>query len=135
MDRELNRRLFKNVTDDWHIHMKKCYNHLSGKGQSKSQWHITFYLCGIDHYKKIASICEDVEIKKGTLVHCWQNCRFVPVPLMTIRRFHKALYINLPYDPEILHLPKVYKNIKFKEDMHCHVQCSTIYDSQVLEII
>ena len=37
--------------------------------------------------------------KKGTLVHCWWECKLVQP---TVRRFHKKLKIELLYDPAIL---------------------------------
>ena len=39
--------------------------------------------------------------KKGTLVHCWWECKFVQSLWKTIQGYLKKLKIQLPYDPEI----------------------------------
>ena len=39
--------------------------------------------------------------EKGTLLHCWWECRLVQPLWRTVRRFLKKLEIELPYDPAI----------------------------------
>ena len=39
--------------------------------------------------------------EKGTLVHCWQECKLVQPLQKTVWRFFKKLKLELPYDPEI----------------------------------
>ena len=39
--------------------------------------------------------------EKGTLLHCWWECKFVQPLWKTIWRFLKKLKIELPYDPAI----------------------------------
>ena len=39
--------------------------------------------------------------EKGTLLHCWQECKVVQPLWITVWRFLKKLEIELPYDPEI----------------------------------
>ena len=41
--------------------------------------------------------CEE----KGTLLHCWWECKFVQPLWKTVWRFLKKLKIELPYDPAI----------------------------------
>ena len=43
---------------------------------------------------------EGVE-KKGTLLHCWWECKLVQPLWRTVWRFLKKLEIELPYDPAI----------------------------------
>ena len=38
---------------------------------------------------------------KGTLLHCWWECKLVQPLWRTVWRFLKKLEIELPYDPEI----------------------------------
>ena len=38
---------------------------------------------------------------KGTLLHCWWECKLVQPPWRTVWRFLKKLEIELPYDPAI----------------------------------
>ena len=39
--------------------------------------------------------------EKGTLLHCWWECKLVQPLLKTVWRFLKKLQIELPYDPAI----------------------------------
>jgi hypothetical protein len=39
--------------------------------------------------------------EKGTLVHCWWECKLVQPLWKTIRMLLKKLSIDLPYDPAI----------------------------------
>ena len=40
--------------------------------------------------------------EKGTLLHCWWECKLVQPLWRTVWKFHKKLKIELPYDPAIL---------------------------------
>ena len=42
--------------------------------------------------------------EKGTLLHCWRECKLVQPLWKTVWRFLKKLEIELPYDPAIPHL-------------------------------
>ena len=39
--------------------------------------------------------------EKGTLLHCWWECKLVQPRWRTVWRFLKKLEIELPYDPAI----------------------------------
>ena len=39
--------------------------------------------------------------EKGTLLHCWWECKLIQPPWKTVWRFLKKLKIELPYDPAI----------------------------------
>ena len=39
--------------------------------------------------------------EKGTLLHCWWECKLVQPPWRIVWRFFKKLQIELPYDPAI----------------------------------
>ena len=39
--------------------------------------------------------------KKGTLLHCWWECKLIQPLWKTVWRFLKKLGIKLPYDPAI----------------------------------
>ena len=41
-------------------------------------------------------------VEKGTLLHCWWECKLIQPLWRTVWRFLKKLKIELPYDPEIL---------------------------------
>ena len=69
--------------------------------------------------------------EKGTLLHCWWDCKLVQPLWGTIWRFLKKLKIKLPYNPAIQLLgiyPK--KTITWKDTLLSSVHSSTIYNSQ-----
>ena len=47
--------------------------------------------------KKITSVCEDVEKKEPSYIHCWWDCKKV----QHLWKFLKKLKIQLPCDPAI----------------------------------
>ena len=68
--------------------------------------------------------------EKGTLLHCWWECKLVQPRWRTVWRFLKKLEIELPYDPAIPLL-----GIHTEETRHVYpnVHCSTVYNSQDME--
>ena len=50
--------------------------------------------------------------EKGTLLHCWWECKLVQPLWRTVWRFLKKLKIELPYDPAIPLLGIYLKNMK-----------------------
>ena len=73
--------------------------------------------------------CEE----KGTLLHCWWECKLVQLLWRTVWRFLKKLKIELPYDPAIP-LLGIYPEKTLIQKIHVP-QCSqsTIYNSQDME--
>ena len=73
--------------------------------------------------------------EKGTLLHCWWECRLVQPLWETVWNFIKKLKMKLPFDLAIPLLGLYPKNTEknSKEPMHPNVHSSTIYNSQVLE--
>ena len=74
--------------------------------------------------------------QRGTLLHCWWECKLVQPLWKTVWRFIKKLKIELPYDPAITLLdiyPKNTKNTNSKGYMHPYVYSSIIYNSQTME--
>ena len=53
---------------------------------------------------------------KGTLLHCWWECKLVQPLWRTVRRFLKKLEIELPYDPAIPLLGIYPEEIKIEKD-------------------
>jgi hypothetical protein len=39
--------------------------------------------------------------EKGTLIHCWWECKLVQQPWKTVWRLLKKLKLDLPYDPAV----------------------------------
>ena len=54
--------------------------------------------------------------EKGTLLHCWWECKVVQPLWGTVWRFLKKLEIELPYDPAILWLGIHTKEIRIERD-------------------
>ena len=59
---------------------------------------------------------------KGTLFHCWWECKLVQPLWRTVWRFLKKLEIELPYDPAIPLLGIHTKETRSERDMY--TQCS-----------
>ena len=62
--------------------------------------------------------------EKGTLVHCWWECKLVQSLWKTVSRFLKKLKIVLPYDPESL-LLGIYPK-KMKTLIRIYI-CTTVF--------
>ena len=73
--------------------------------------------------------------EKGTLGHCWWECKLVQPLWKTLWRFLKKLKIELPYDTAIPLLGIHLKNTKInlKRYTHHNVHCSIIYNCQYME--
>ena len=72
--------------------------------------------------------------EKGTLLHCWWECKLIQPLWRTVWRFLKKLKIELLYDRAIP-LLGIYpeKTIIQKIVMYHNVHCSSIYNSQDME--
>ena len=55
--------------------------------------------------------------EKGTLLHCWWECKLVQLLWRTVWRFLKKLEIKLPYDPAIPLLGIHTKETRIERDM------------------
>ena len=71
--------------------------------------------------------------EKGTLLHCWWECKLVQPLWKTVWRFLKKLKIELPYDPAVPFLGIYPEKTNLKRYMHSSVHSSTIYNSQDVE--
>ena len=74
--------------------------------------------------------------EKGTLLHCWWECKLVYLLWKIVWRFLKKLKIELPYDPIIPQqsiYPRKTKTLLWK-DAYIPAYCSIICNSQNMEI-
>ena len=68
--------------------------------------------------------------EKGTLLHCWWECKLVQPLWRTVWRFLKKLEIELP-NPTAGHTHGGNQN--WKRHVYPSVHCSTVYNSQDME--
>ena len=72
--------------------------------------------------------------EKGTLLHCWWECKLVQPLWRTVWGFLKKLEIELPYDPAIPLLGIHTEETRIERDhVYPNVHHSTIYNSQDME--
>ena len=71
--------------------------------------------------------------EKGTLLHCWWECKQVQPLWKTVWRFLKKLEIELLYDSAIPSGHTHRGNQIWKRHVHPNVHCSTVYHSQDME--
>uniref|UniRef100_A0A9L0QWZ4 Reverse transcriptase zinc-binding domain-containing protein n=1 Tax=Equus caballus TaxID=9796 RepID=A0A9L0QWZ4_HORSE len=68
--------------------------------------------------------------EKGTLIHCWWECKLVQPLWKTVWRFLKKLKIEIPYDPAIPLLGICPKNLKSAIQRDLCTLCSLQHYSQ-----
>ena len=72
--------------------------------------------------------------EKGTLLHCWWECKFVQPLWKTVWTFLKKLKIKLLFELAIPLLGiSQKKTLNWKRYMYPNIHCSTIYNSQYME--
>ena len=65
--------------------------------------------------------------EKGTLLHCWWECKLVQPLWRTVWRYVRNLYIELPYDPAIVLLGIYPYKTFLKKDTCTHMFIAALF--------
>jgi hypothetical protein len=115
-------------------HLKKCLKSLVIR-EMQIKMTLRFYLTLISMARIKTSDNSRCWEGRGTLLHCWWDCKLIQPLWKSIWRFLSKLQIDLPKDPNYTtlgHTPRRYPT-RPQEQVFYYVHISLISDSQKLE--
>ena len=129
----LNRHFSKEDIQIANRHMRRCsLLPIIGEMQLKTRMrcHLTWARMTIIKKPTNNKCCRD-HGEKGTLLHCWWECKLVQPLWRTVWRFLQKLKIELPWNPIPRHIFR--EKHSSKEYRHPNVHCNTVYNNQDME--
>ena len=107
--------------------MKKCSTSLLEKCKSKVLRYLLILVRMTIINKSINNRCWRGHEEKGTLLHCWWECKLVQPLWRTVWRFLRKLNIELPYDSAISLLSIYTDKTIIQKDTYTHIFTAALF--------